>query len=41
MQPAVLKIDHLLEKLEKEDYEKAVSYIEFLIDSRKKEKKRK
>lgn len=33
-----LKINHLLETLEDEDYDKAVSYIEFLVNARKKEK---
>lgn len=33
-----LKINHLLENLEDEDYDKAVSYIEFLVNARKKEK---
>ncbi len=37
MQSSALKLNNLLEHLEKEDYEKAVSYIEFLIDTRKKE----
>lgn len=33
-----LKINYLLENLEDEDYDKAVSYIEFLVNARKKEK---
>ena len=41
MQPMALKINHLLEDLEEEDYEKAVSYIEFLVSVRKSEKKKK
>ena len=41
MQSMALKINHLLEDLEEEDYEKAVSYIEFLVSVRKKEKKKK
>jgi len=36
-----LKINHLLEDLEEEDYDKAVSYIEFLVSVRKREKKKK
>lgn len=31
-----IKINHLLENLEAEDYDKAVSYIEFLASTRKK-----
>lgn len=38
MQSMVLKINHLLEDLEEEDYDKAVSYIEFLVSDRKKKK---
>lgn len=38
MQTMALKINHLLENLEAEDYDKAVSYIEFLASTRKKEK---
>ena len=38
MQSMALKINHLLEDLEEEDYDKAVSYIEFLASSRKREK---
>ena len=38
MQATALKINKLLESLEKEDYDKAVSYIEFLVNTRKKEK---
>ena len=38
MQATVLKINQLLNNLEEEDYDKAVSYIEFLVNSRKKEK---
>lgn len=38
MQAAALRIKQLLENLEKEDYDKAVSYIEFLVSTRKKEK---
>lgn len=37
MQSMALKINRLLENLE-EDYDKAISYIEFLVDSRKKKK---
>lgn len=36
MQSAALKLNHLLENLEKEDYDKAISYIEFLASTRKK-----
>lgn len=36
MQSAALKLNHLLENLEKEDYDKAISYIEFLVSTRKK-----
>lgn len=38
MQTMALKIYHLLENLEAEDYDKVVSYIEFLASTRKKEK---
>lgn len=38
MQSMALKINHLLEGLEEEDYDKAVSYIEFLASTRKREK---
>lgn len=38
MQAAALRINQLLENLEKEDYDKAVSYIEFLVSTRKKER---
>ena len=38
MQATALKINQLLNNLEEEDYDKAVSYIEFLVNSRKKEK---
>lgn len=38
MQTLALKINHLLEDLEEEDYDKAVSYLEFLVSSRKREK---
>lgn len=38
MHSMALKINHLLGDLEEEDYDKAVSYIEFLISARKKEK---
>ena len=41
MQAAAIKIHHLLEKLEQEDYDKEVSYIEFLVDTRKKAKRTK
>ncbi len=41
MQHAMLKINHLLENLEEEDFGKAVSYIEFLISARKKENMKK
>ena len=41
MQSMTLKINHLLENLEEEDYEKAVSYIEFLASARKREKMKK
>ena len=41
MQPIALKINRLLEDLEEEDYNKAVSYIEFLVSARKREKKKK
>ena len=39
MQSMALKINHLLEDLEEEDYDKAVSYIEFLISVRKEKEK--
>lgn len=38
MQPMALKINRLLENLEEEDYDKAISYIEFLVDTKKKKK---
>lgn len=38
MQYMTLKLNRLLENLEEEDYDKAVSYIEFLVDTRKKKK---
>ncbi len=38
MQSMALKINHLLEVLEEEDYDKVVSYIEFLASTRKREK---
>lgn len=41
MQSMALKINHLLEDLEEEDYDKAVSYIEFLVSVRKREKNKK
>ena len=41
MQSIAFKINHLLENLEKEDYDKAVSYIEFLVSVRKREKENK
>lgn len=41
MRSMALKINHLLEDLEEEDYDKAVSYIEFLVSVRKREKKKK
>ena len=37
MNSATLKINHLLENLDEKDYDRVVSYIKFLIDSRKKE----
>lgn len=37
MQATAKKLYYLLEHLEEEDYGKAVSYLEFLIDTRKKE----
>ena len=40
MRSKALKINHLLEDLDEEDYDKAVSYIEFLVSVRKREKKR-
>lgn len=36
MQSIDLKINHLLGKLEEEDYDKVVSYIEYLVDARRK-----
>lgn len=38
MQSIALKLNHLLENLEEDDLDKAVSYIEFLASARKKEK---
>lgn len=40
MQSMALKINNLLEDLDEEDYDKAVSYIEFLVSARKREKKK-
>lgn len=40
MQSMPLKINHLLDKLEAEDYDKVVSYIEFLAINRKREKRK-
>lgn len=37
MQSASMRINHLLEHLEEEDYDRVISYIEFLIDSKRKE----
>ncbi len=37
MQSAAVKLNALLENLAEEDYDKAVSYIEFLIEKRKKQ----
>lgn len=36
MRSVNLKINHLLESLNEEDYDKVVSYIEFLVESRNK-----
>jgi len=36
MRSVGLKINHLLESLNEEDYDKVVSYIEFLVESRNK-----
>lgn len=41
MQYASIKINHLLESLDEEDYDKAVSYIEFLVEVRNREKLKK
>lgn len=38
MHSTTLEINHLLESLDEEDYGRAISYIKFLIDSKKKEK---
>lgn len=38
MHSTTLEINHLLESLDEEDYRRAVSYIKFLKDSKKKEK---
>ncbi len=38
MQSASLKINHLLESLDEEDYNKAVSYIEFLVEVKNRQK---
>lgn len=35
MQSAAIRLNSLLENLEEEDYDKAVSYIEFLVTRRK------
>lgn len=36
MQSVAIKLNDLLETLDEEDYDKAVSYIEFLVTNRKK-----
>lgn len=36
MRSVSLKINHLLESLNEEDYDKVISYIEFLVESRNK-----
>ena len=41
MQSASIKINHLLESLDEEHYDKAVSYIEFLVEVRNREKLKK
>ena len=41
MQSASIKINHLLESLDEEDYDKAVSYIECLVEVRNREKLKK
>ena len=41
MESMALKITPRLEDLDEEDYDKAVSYIEFLVSARKREKKKK
>ena len=38
MEYTAMEVDDMLKALEKEDYEKAVSYISFLSDTRKKAK---
>ena len=35
MQSTAMKLNNLLGSLEEEDYDKAISYIEFLVDRRK------
>lgn len=35
MQSTAMKLNNLLGNLEEEDYDKAISYIEFLVDRRK------
>ena len=35
MQSTTMKLNNLLENLEEEDYNKAISYIEFLVNKRK------
>lgn len=41
MQSTAVRLNDLLENLEEEDYDRAVSYIEFLIEARKKERTQK
>ena len=40
MQSAAVKLNSLLENLEEEDYDKAVSYIELLVSRRKEQIRR-
>ncbi len=41
MAPTAVVVKNMLDTLEEEDYKKAISYIEFLLDSRRKERQKK
>ncbi len=41
MAPTAVVVKNMLDTLEEEDYKMAISYIEFLLDSRRKERQKK
>ncbi len=41
MAPTAMVVKNMLDTLEEEDYKMAISYIEFLLDSRRKERQKK